>query len=339
MYGAPTLLTTMLGFSVRRLRRSAGLLVLSLSSAGGLHGQAAVDPNVAPRAAALERGGERQLATDMLGRYLATAPDDGRAWFQLGRFYLLDARDWHLRGHQGEPSGALYLDFAATALEQSVRLYVDSGVVYRGYVEMERVRIFVEDSGWAAARDRRPWAETPSMPLYIVELGVNLLGSCPADGVLLTGTDLETLSVWYGALEARHRPDILPLRPDLYATDSLYRRRMADVLGVDPDLSVQRALIAAAARRPLCLSPTADSAAAPTASWVPLRLVRVSHPDAPPTSDVLSVTELLKVEREGGAPFARDVREIYSAAARHNARLCGGLLGPLGGTAPLACGP
>ena len=43
-----------------------------------------MDPNVAPRAAALERSGERQMAIDLLGRYLATAPDDGRAWFQLG---------------------------------------------------------------------------------------------------------------------------------------------------------------------------------------------------------------------------------------------------------------
>ena len=52
-----------------------------------------------------------------LGRYLATAPDDGRAWLQLGRFYLYDSRDWHLHGHRGEPDGLLYLDFAATALE------------------------------------------------------------------------------------------------------------------------------------------------------------------------------------------------------------------------------
>ena len=75
------------------------------SSRPGSVRRAAIDPNVAPRAAALEREGERQMAIDMLGRYLATAPDDGRAWLQLGRFYLFDARDWHLHGHRGDPTG------------------------------------------------------------------------------------------------------------------------------------------------------------------------------------------------------------------------------------------
>ena len=69
------------------------------------------------------------MAIDLLGHYLATAPDDGRAWLQLGRFYLFDSRDWHLHGHRGDPDGLLYLDFAATALDQAVRLSVDSGVV------------------------------------------------------------------------------------------------------------------------------------------------------------------------------------------------------------------
>ena len=53
--------------------------------------QGAIDPNVAPRAAALEREGERSMAIDLLGHYLATAPDDGRAWLQLGRLYALHA--------------------------------------------------------------------------------------------------------------------------------------------------------------------------------------------------------------------------------------------------------
>ena len=54
------------------------------------------------------------MAIDMLGHYLATAQDDGKAWFQLGRFYMLDTRDWHLQGHGGDPDGHLYLDFAST---------------------------------------------------------------------------------------------------------------------------------------------------------------------------------------------------------------------------------
>src|SRR5918993_5723695 len=91
------------------LRLFGGAVALSVAvgsvTPAKLMAQAAIDPNVAPRAAALERSGERQMAIDLLGRYLATAPDDGGAWFQLGRFYLLDAREWHLQGHSGDPDG------------------------------------------------------------------------------------------------------------------------------------------------------------------------------------------------------------------------------------------
>ena len=82
---------------------------LALAWPSAAQAQGAIDPNVAPRAAALEREGERQMAIDLLGHYLATAPDDGGAWFQLGRFYLFDERDWHLHGHRGDPDGLLYL--------------------------------------------------------------------------------------------------------------------------------------------------------------------------------------------------------------------------------------
>jgi tetratricopeptide (TPR) repeat protein len=81
-------------------------LLASFAFATSLQAQAAIDPNIAPRAAALEREGERPMAIDLLGRYLATAPDDGSAWLQLGRFYLADARDWHVGGHRGEPGRA-----------------------------------------------------------------------------------------------------------------------------------------------------------------------------------------------------------------------------------------
>jgi hypothetical protein len=192
------------------------------------------------------------MAIDLLGRYLATAPDDGRAWLQLGRFYLYDAREWHLHGHGGDPDGLLYLDFAATALEQAIRLSVDSGLVFRGLAEVERALIVVEDSGWEAGRFTRARSGSPVVPPYMLELGLNLLGSCPTGGVLLTGSDLETLSVWYGGIEHPSR-DIIPIRPDLYATDSIYRRRMAEAMGIEPVLPVQRALALVAASRPLCL--------------------------------------------------------------------------------------
>ncbi|HEV8455178.1 MAG TPA: tetratricopeptide repeat protein [Gemmatimonadales bacterium] len=324
---------------MRRLLRQGGstFAVVSTLWSGGVHAQAAIDPNVAPRAAALERSGERQMAIDLLGRYLATAPDDGRAWFQLGRFYLLDARDWHLQGHRGDPDGLLYLDFAATAFDQAVRLAVDSGVVYRGLAELERSVVLVEDSGWSIGGASRPPADAPEMPGFIVELGANLLSSCPAGGVLLVGTDLEALSVWYDNRDLRAR-EILPIRPDRYATDSVYRRRMAEAMAIDPDLPVRNALADVAARRPLCLTPTADSAAAPAIVWTPFRLTRVSR-TVDPGPDALSLTELLEATRQGGSVWLEDVRGVYDSAARFNALLCSSLLLVSGDAPPPACRP
>ncbi len=325
----------------RSLRRlvAAGLLAILVAGAGAADAsaQGAIDPNVAPRAAALEREGERPMAIDLLGRYLATAPDDGRAWLQLGRFYLFDARDWHLHGHHGDPDGVLYLDFAATALDQAVRLSVDSGVVFRGVTEVDRALVTVEDSGWDASRWARPRPDLPAMPPFIVELGANLLTSCPSGGVLLTGSDLEAVSVWYGSLQ-RPPLDVLPIRPDLYATDSLYRQRMAAAMGVDPSLTVQRALATVASRRTVCLSPTTDVAAAPALAWMPFRMVRLSRP-APAGPDALSIAELLKATRQDRSPWVQDVRVVYDSAARYNALLCSSLLLFFGDTPPAACRP
>ena len=315
---------------------AAGLLA-SLGGGTRAHAQGAIDPNVAPRAAALEREGERQMAIDLLGRYLATAPDDGRAWLQLGRFYLYDARDWHTHGHRGEPDGPLYLDFAATALEQSIRLSVDSGVIFRGIAEVERSLVVVEAQGWTAARTSAGRERAPRMPAFVLELGENLLASCPAGGVLLTGNDLEALSVWYGSME-RPTLDVLPIRPDLYATDSLYRHRMAQAMGVDPGLPVQRALGDVAPRRPLCLSPGTDSAAVPALAWVPYRLVRVSRPAAP-GPEAMSINELMKAVRQNPSPWVVDVRGVYDRAASHNLLLCSSLLLLFGDTPPPACQP
>ena len=52
---------------MRRLLCQGGsaLVVVSALWNGGVHAQAAIDPNVAPRAAALERSGERRMAIDL----------------------------------------------------------------------------------------------------------------------------------------------------------------------------------------------------------------------------------------------------------------------------------
>jgi hypothetical protein len=312
-------------------------LLLVTSIPASVYGQAAVDPNVAPRAAALGRSGERQMAIDLLGRYLATAPDDGSAWFQLGRFYLLDARDWHLQGHRGDPDGVLYLDFAATAFDQAVRLSTDSGAVFRGLAELERSILVMEDSGWSVAEAARLQVDPPEVPSFIPELGANLISSCPAGGVLLIGSDLEALSVWYDNPDLRSR-EILPIRPDRYVTDSLYRRRMAEAMGLDPRLPVRTALADLAGRRPLCLSPSADVAAAPPITWTPFRLARVSQ-SVPPGPEALSMTELLQAMRQEGSVWVRDVRAVYDSAARYNAMLCTSFLLVFGDAPPPACRP
>jgi Tetratricopeptide repeat len=331
--------TTSKGHQAGRPLRPVGavLLLATLLGSGEIRGQAAIDPNVAPRAAALERSGERQMAVDMLGRYLATAPDDGRAWFQLGRFYLLDARDWHFQGHRGDPDGLLYLDFAATALDQAIRLSVDSGIVFRGLAELGRWVVLVEDSGWSVASSRPVHADAPTLPSFILELGANLLSSCPARGVLLLGSDLEALSVWYDNLDLRSR-EILPIRPDRYATDSVYRFRMAEAMGISPKLPVRSALEEVASRRALCLSPSADSAAAPALTWKPFRLVRVSRA-VEPTSDGLSLSELLEATRQGSSVWVRDVRAVYDNATRFNPLLCSSFLPVFGDAPPPACRP
>jgi hypothetical protein len=277
------------------------------------------------------------MAISLLGRYLATAPDDGRAWFQLGRFYLLDAHDWHLQGHRGDPDGLLYLDFAATAFDQAVRLSVDSGTVFRGLAELERSVLFLEDSGWSATGRARAASDAPPIPSFILELGANLLASCPAGGVLLVGTDLEALSVWYDDGDPRSR-GILSLRPARYATDSLYRRRMAEAMDTDPGLPIRTALAGVAARRPLCLSPTADSAAVPTLTWTASRLARVSRP-VQPDSESLALTELLAATRQGGSVWVADVRVVYDSAAHFNGLLCSSYLPVFGDTPPAACRP
>ena len=309
-------------------RLVGGLVALSLTATDGLHSvalaQAAVDPNIAPRAAQLERQGERQVATDLLGRYLAVAPDDGRAWLQLGRFYRLDARDWHRAGHTGDPDGQLYLELAGVALDQALRLAVDSAPLLRGMVDMDRTVLFVEDSGWSAARERRIRSSV-RLPAIVAELGYNLLGSCPEGGVLVTGSELESIAVWFGTLEGGFRSDVVPLRTDLYATDSRYRRRMAETFSVDPDLPVRGALSAIAAKRPLCLSPGADTAAVEVRGAAPVRLVRVIG-NAAPTQDNLALTELILATRQGGSVWTRDVIAVYAGAAGYNTLLCSSLV-------------
>ena len=182
---------------MERLRHKLLLSKVALASAlvasfgvARASAQGAVDPSVAPRAASMERGGDWKAATEMLGSYLATAPGDGQAWFQFGRMYLIAAQEWHLTGHQGEPDGSLYLDLAAIAFDHAMDLQVDSGFVYRGVVELERGVVLMEQVGWAGLRSGAVSPIAPAAPAFVLELGANLLSSCPQGGVLVPGTEL-----------------------------------------------------------------------------------------------------------------------------------------------------
>lgn len=304
---------------------------------GRLAAQGAINPVVAPHAADLARAGEREAAKTYLGQYLSRSTDDPKAWLQLGRLYLDDAREWHLRGHIGDPDAEILLDFAATSFDQTIRLQEDSGAVLRGYVQSGRDLLVFEALGWDGLRNTRE-SGTVVLPAPVVELGLNLVASCPSDGVLLTGDPLESLSVWFAELELGRRSDLLPLEPSLYATDARYRGQMARALGVDSNLAVQRALALVSAHRPVCLAPMADAAAMPDGARTPVRLVLVTGPATPPAELHLAFTDLIAAERVGHSVWVPELLRIYQVASRSNPLLCQSLFAQLGDKPVGACG-
>lgn len=303
--------------------------------AGPLAGQGAIDPNVAPAAAALERGGDWIGATEMLGRYLATAPGDGRAWFQFGRMYLLAARDWHSTGHTGTPDGATYLDLAALAFDNAINLQIDSGRVYRGAVEMERDIIRLERHGWGAMSNVAGRGPT-TVPGFVVELGANLVSSCPGSSVIVPGSQLESLAAWLASVELGIRPDVFPLLPDRFQADSLYRQRMASQLRLVDTPDAHAGSSAAAAGHTLCLTPFADTVVVGV-QWSVTRLALVSGPAPVTTNDALTITQLQR-SRNRPNGWTEAVTSVYLRAASRNVRLCGGLLSYLDDPAVAACG-
>lgn len=316
------------------------LLTLSLvgsMSTGSLLGQGSLNPTVAPRAAELARNGQRGIGTEMLSRYLATSPDDGSAWIQLGRFYLLDIRDWHLSGHPSDSPGPLYIDFGAAALDQAVRLRGDSGVMLRHMLEVERALDAVEREGYGILTRWAVPADVPPLPEFIVELGANLLSSCPASGVMASGSDLETVAMFSVLASAGQAGSVVIVVPAYYATDARYRNVIALALGTDSSWSVQQALTTVAQRRPVCLTPLADRALLALPDLRPMRFVLVAGPGTTSSDRVVTVTDLARADRQDHSAWIREVHAIYAAAAGFNPRLCDGPLALLGDTQIAAC--
>ena len=313
------------------------LALLGSAGAGSLAGQASLNPTVAPRAAELARNGQRGIGTELLSQYLATAPDDGSAWVQLGRFYLLDIRDWHLSGHPTGSPGPLYIDFGSAALDQAVRLRGDSGVILRQMLEVERALDAVERQGYDILRQWTVPADVAPLPDFILELGANLLSSCPASGVLATGSDLETVAIWSVVASAGQAAAVIIVAPAFYATDARYRDRIATALGTDSAWSVQQALAAVAQRRPVCLTPLADRALLALPDLRPMRFVLVAGPGVTASDRIITVTDLARAERQGSSSWLREVHGVYTAAAAFNPRLCDGPLALLGDSQIAAC--
>jgi tetratricopeptide (TPR) repeat protein len=320
------------------LSRSLASLVGLALSASVLGAQAAVDPSIAPRAARLAEVGERQQATELLGRYLATAPDDGSAWLELGKLYLADSRDWHRAGHQGEPPASLFLDFAATALDQSLRLPTDSGFLLRALVEVDRAAAAVEDEGWRATRASFLPARGVEPPAFVAEMGRNLLNSCPMGGVLVTGSELESVAAWSTALGTPDRGDLVLVLASRFSMDSVYRKQMAAALGVETGPTPRAAFTAVAVKRPVCFSPRIDTAMIPPGPLAAVRLVRVAGPAAPELPDPLSVAELLHALYADPDALTAEALALYREAARSNPLLCSSLIAPLGPRGREGCG-
>jgi hypothetical protein len=286
----------------------------------------------------MARQGARSQATELLGQYLATAPDDAAAWMELGYFYLLDSRSWHRAGHVGDPTGPLFLDLAATALNESLRIPSDSSRFLRALVEVDRLTLLVEGGGWSRDAASFTAVDEALPPGHLLEAGGNLVNSCPIGGVMVIGTDLEAAGIW-GILTLRHdRTDLVLLLPTLYRQDSLYRNQMASTLEVDAHASIPEALARTASRRPVCLTPGADSSVTPAITFRPVRLVRVAGPEAPDAPAPLSIIELTTAWRTQPSGVAREVTDLYVQAARYNQQLCTSLLLPLGARDRGACG-
>ncbi len=298
------------------------LLIVLLLAAGAARRLIAQDPpGPIGRAEALLREGRIEEAELLLNRHVALKPNDGKAWLFLGRIYLDEARNWHHTGHPGA-SGPILLDFATQTLDQAQQLLTDSGSVFRVVVEVERATNRIEEVGWERGIAVAIPPEDLPLPPVLREFGRNLIASCPERGVLITGGLVEAAAAWGSRLLANVRPDLIILRPDLYASDERYRAPMAHAIGADPGQDLAAALVSAGATRPICLSPTLDSLAVGPLVWHPMRIALVAGRlrDADNTTP-MSVFQLARVGLSGSV-WSVPTRDLYELAARRNRSLC-----------------
>lgn len=273
----------------------------------------------------LAEAGRGMEAADLVGKYLADTPADGRAWLYLGRLYMGELRGWHLRTHQGEVPGPVLLDLASVAFDQAQQLLTDSGAVLRTLVTVEEATLRIEERGWNAAMAVRYPAVDLPLPTVVGEMGQNLLMSCPRNGLLITGTDVEAAAVWGSQLQRADKEELMILRPDLYQADLLYRTQMERALGVIPGSDLRNLIRRVRERRPVCLTPGVDTLSAPGLGWAPSQLVMFTSAhrlaDSLWLQPDLSVHQLTMVGLAGSV-WSAHVRDLYDVAARLNPMLC-----------------
>ncbi|MDX2193086.1 MAG: hypothetical protein NW201_07015 [Gemmatimonadales bacterium] len=315
--------------------RSAGILVGATLAALPARLSAQQGANPVSQAVVLQSEGKREAARRTLSDYLANRPEDAGAWLELGRAYLTDARTWFLGGRKNAPNGILFLDFAATALDQAHRLGADSAALPRNLVEMERAAVVFGELGPTELAQLRPSPDLPALPEHVAELGRNLAAACPQHAVAIPGNDLEAVALWHVSFATRERGDLVVLRPDWYLNDGAYRRRMATALDIDRGEPLRKSLAQVAARRRICLTPFADASVLPRVAWEANGLARTNGgPLRAPQP--LPLAALMRSLREP-QPWAQETREVYAAAAAYDASLCPALGDVLGTSRPAAC--
>jgi hypothetical protein len=274
----------------------------------------------------LAAAGQPDSATAVLGRHILAQPNDGRAWFVLGRLHLDAARRWHLDGHPADIASGTLLDFASASFERSQELLADSGNVFRVVVDVERATLEAERVGWDSVAALRLRAEDVPLPPVLAELGHNLLASCPRNGVLVASSVPELVAIWGARLQGE-RPDLVLLRPDLYRADMHYRTGMAGSLNSDSTFELAAALAAASRFRPVCLAPGLDSTINTTLIWRPSRMVLTTATATVTSTGDLSIFHFARTGLAGSL-WTAAVRDVYERAAQHNHALCLGLFAP-----------
>ena len=277
-------------------------------------------------------GSPAQLDTMRASVWARIAADstDGRAWLDVGRYYLQLGAEYHSH-KKPEPTDTGWahaiLDTAQHAFERVARLSkgtrtADSARVYQVYALGERAYVDWESGGAAAAT--LIWHSLPDSlrpPPVLEELGENLLRACPPRGILFTADEMDTQAAWYLRFARGLRPDLIVMPLERWRGDSVLRNRLLRELKTrDPSL---RAL---GQTRAICASMGFERAPEqrPAVKWNKRPLVWVSgleqKSDRVPPQDFVFAALRLAVDQH--ETWTAPVLELYRRAVDNAGGLC-----------------